>query len=929
MSAPMVKFLLVDDLDSNLVALEALLRRDGLELLVAHSGPAALEILLEHEVDLALLDVNMPGMDGFQLAEFMRGTDRTRSIPIIFITAGSSHVQPNFRGYELGAVDFLFKPIDSHVLLSKGGVFFQLAQQRQELRRLAEERAKQSAAHAAAGQFLRTMMDGAYDLIYAQNPEGRVLFANAGAAKVWRLASEKTIGRKEVECWPLEPAAAKQLATLNADVTRTGLRQQGEIEALVDGQRSFFWVDKAPMRGEHGIVSGVVTVAKDITELRQAREALAAERALLEALLEASPIGLMMVDAAGCMARINPAAAALWGPLGRANQQTAYPWKGWWADDSARSGQPVDPVEWAALRALRGEPVQGDVIEVEPFDEPGSRRIIINAAAAVRSASGAIVGAVIAQTDITGMKRTERALRQSEDRVRQQLAEIEGIYDAAPLGMCTFDEDLRLVRINGRLAAMNGLPAAQHVGRTAAEVLPALANAAVKLAQAVLRTGLPIRHEVCRETPAQPGVQRVWDESWYPLKDSSGAVLEIGVMVDDITERRQIEHALRESEEQFRALAEHIPHLAWMCDPAGNVFWYNQRWLDFTGTTLDEVRDLGWLHYQHSEHKDRVLAEFQSALTSGTPFDDTFPLRGADGLYRWFLTRAFPLRNAQGSIVRWFGTNTDITVLSETQQALREARNTVQQYAQSLEATVEERTATLRAAVAELEAFSYSMAHDLRGPLRTMAGYAEVISQENPDLDATTRHYLDRIRAGARRLDRVTQEMLSYARLREALPLETVSVSDLLADLIESYPNLQASRDQITVDSPIPRVIGNAAALTQVLSNLVGNALKFVAPGCPPEVRVWGETVAELPDMPVSATGWVRVYIEDKGIGIPPEARGKLFQLFQRFTLPGNYEGVGMGLAMAHKAVERMHGRIGYEPLNPRGSRFWFALPAP
>ena len=366
-----------------------------------------------------------------------------------------------------------------------------------------------------------------------------------------------------------------------------------------------------------------------------------------------------------------------------------------------------------------------------------------------------------------------------------------------------------------------------------------------------------------------------------------------------------------------------------MCDPAGNVFWYNQRWLDFTGTTLDEVRDLGWLHYQHSEHKDRVLAEFQSALTSGTPFDDTFPLRGADGLYRWFLTRAFPLRNAQGSIVRWFGTNTDITVLSETQQALREARNTVQQYAQSLEATVEERTATLRAAVAELEAFSYSMAHDLRGPLRTMAGYAEVISQENPDLDATTRHYLDRIRAGARRLDRVTQEMLSYARLREALPLETVSVSDLLADLIESYPNLQASRDQITVDSPIPRVIGNAAALTQVLSNLVGNALKFVAPGCPPEVRVWGETVAELPDMPVSATGWVRVYIEDKGIGIPPEARGKLFQLFQRFTLPGNYEGVGMGLAMAHKAVERMHGRIGYEPLNPRGSRFWFALPAP
>jgi len=128
-----IKFLIVDDVPENLVATEALLRRDGLELLLARSGAEALELLLVHEVSLALLDVQMPEMDGFELAELMRGTERTRHVPIIFLTAGHRDQQRAFRGYEHGAVDFLFKPIDSNVLRSKAGVFFDLACQRRQL----------------------------------------------------------------------------------------------------------------------------------------------------------------------------------------------------------------------------------------------------------------------------------------------------------------------------------------------------------------------------------------------------------------------------------------------------------------------------------------------------------------------------------------------------------------------------------------------------------------------------------------------------------------------------------------------------------------------------------------------------------------------------------------------------------------------------
>ena len=128
-----VHFLLVDDLEGNLISLEALLRRDGLVLLKARSGDEALELLLRYDVALALIDVRMPGLDGFELAELMRGAERTRRVPIMFVTAGDADRQRRFRGYEAGAVDFIQKPIEPDILRSKAEVFFELYRQRQQI----------------------------------------------------------------------------------------------------------------------------------------------------------------------------------------------------------------------------------------------------------------------------------------------------------------------------------------------------------------------------------------------------------------------------------------------------------------------------------------------------------------------------------------------------------------------------------------------------------------------------------------------------------------------------------------------------------------------------------------------------------------------------------------------------------------------------
>jgi len=137
---PRVKYLIVDDLEENVVALCALLRRDDLELLTARSGAQALELLLAHDIALAFLDVQMPDMDGFELAELIRGSERTRHVPLIFVTAAGQDARRTFKGYETGAVDFLYKPIDPHILRNKAEVFFQLHRQKQQLARELEER---------------------------------------------------------------------------------------------------------------------------------------------------------------------------------------------------------------------------------------------------------------------------------------------------------------------------------------------------------------------------------------------------------------------------------------------------------------------------------------------------------------------------------------------------------------------------------------------------------------------------------------------------------------------------------------------------------------------------------------------------------------------------------------------------------------------
>lgn len=256
----------------------------------------------------------------------------------------------------------------------------------------------------------------------------------------------------------------------------------------------------------------------------------------------------------------------------------------------------------------------------------------------------------------------------------------------------------------------------------------------------------------------------------------------------------------------------------------------------------------------------------------------------------------------------------------QSEAALKESRAQLAEHAARLEERVQERTARLQETVSELESFSYSISHDMRAPLRAMQSFAQILAEDCADqIGPEGKDYIRRIVGASDRMDRLIQDVLTYSRVtRTEVQLEPVDVEKLLDGILESYPQFQSAGAYIEIRRPLPRVMGNEASLTQCLSNLIGNALKFVPPGTVPRIEVWAEKSGKR----------VRLLVRDNGIGIEPEAHEKIFRIF--YQLDRSFEGTGIGLAVVRKAAERMGGSVGVKSAPNRGSTFHLDLaPAP
>jgi signal transduction histidine kinase len=252
-------------------------------------------------------------------------------------------------------------------------------------------------------------------------------------------------------------------------------------------------------------------------------------------------------------------------------------------------------------------------------------------------------------------------------------------------------------------------------------------------------------------------------------------------------------------------------------------------------------------------------------------------------------------------------------------EQIQESQARLQEHAEQLEKRVAERTAKLTETVSELESFSYSISHDMRAPLRAMQGYSDLVLEDyGKNLGPEGKDYLQRIVRASRRMDALIQDILTYSRVARAdMNLEEIDLKRLTDEIIQQSPAFQPPNADVQTSGSFPLVHGHDASLTQVLSNLIGNSVKFVAPGQKPIVRIRCEPI----------NGCVRVWVEDNGIGIAPQHLGRIFSIFERVHGSSSYEGTGIGLSIVRKAVERMGGKVGVESELGRGSRFWFELP--
>ncbi len=233
---------------------------------------------------------------------------------------------------------------------------------------------------------------------------------------------------------------------------------------------------------------------------------------------------------------------------------------------------------------------------------------------------------------------------------------------------------------------------------------------------------------------------------------------------------------------------------------------------------------------------------------------------------------------------------------------------------------IQDLNARLKAANEELEAFSYSVSHDLRSPLRAMQGYAHAVLEDYASqIDPQGVEYLQRIEKAAVRMDGLVQDVLAYSRLAKAeIEIRPVDLNTLLEEIVRDSRGLAQAQARVSIRKPMHSVLGHEACLTQCLSNLLENGAKFVPPGKTPEIEVWTEQCENR----------VRIWVSDNGIGIDPAHHHRIFQMFGRVHDSSTYEGSGMGLTIVKKGVERMGGALGLESDLGRGSRFWIDLVA-
>ena len=596
----------------------------------------------------------------------------------------------------------------------------------------------------------------------------------------------------------------------------------------------------------------------NITQRKEAEEA--AQR--LAAIVESSEDAIIAVDLTGIVTDWNEGAVKLFG----------YP-------EEEVLGNPIqmllpddrkeEEIELLG-RVAKGERVEH--FETKRQRKDGSLVDVALSLSAIRDEQGVIIGAAKIARDITIAARAEEELRASEQRFHLLADNVSQlIWMAEPDGSTMW--------FNNRWHEFTGMTSDEIRANSKSLHHPDHYDRATNSLNERAAQGEPWNDVF--PLKGADGEYHWFLANAMPVKDEDGNVVRWFGTCTDITDQRVAQEKMRESEERFRLLADNIGQLAWIAEPNGDIHWYNKRWFDYSGTTPEEMDGWGWTKIQHPDHVERVTHKFKRHIDEGVDWEDIFPIKGADDEYRWFLSRAFPVRDATGRIVRWFGTNTDIS----DRKAMEDE---------------------LAAIAINKDNFLATLAHELRGPLAPLKNGLQLLEMaaDDPSAQENTRNMM------VRQLDhmvRLVDDLMDLSRINTGkikLSLDEVDICDVVATAMEtSRPLIDRNGHTLKVELAEEKLVvnGDRDRLVQVVANLLTNAAKYTPPG-------------GMVDVVVKRKGEeVSIVVKDNGIGIAAEKISSVFDMFTQVDPHQKTEsggGLGIGLNIVQRIMEMHNGAV-------------------
>ncbi|MBV6621603.1 MAG: PAS domain S-box protein [Rivularia sp. (in: Bacteria)] len=409
-------------------------------------------------------------------------------------------------------------------------------------------------------------------------------------------------------------------------------------------------------------------------------------------------------------------------------------------------------------------------------------------------------------------------------------------------------------------------------------------------------------------------------------------------LVLDISQRKQAQLELRESEQRYRFLSESIPQIVWSCNPQGECEYISQRWVEYTGKSFAEARNFGWLDIVHPEDAESIIHIWQQSLENGELYEAEMRYRRSDGMYRWFLVRALPITDEQGQVLKWFGTSTDIHERKQLEAIHSELLR-------------REQTARTEAETANKakDEFVAMVSHDLRSPLNSILGWAKLLRTYQLDETTTTRA-LETIERNAKSQAKLLEDLLDTSRiLRGTIQLDKsqINLIETVQTAIEtSYPaaNIKSIYIESIIDNSLPLIEADSERLQQVLGNLLSNAIKFTPEEGQIRVELSMEEVVRgregeektrkqeelsfLTSSDLNSSRYIRITVSDTGIGISPKFLPYVFERYRQAEGIGKKGGLGLGLTISRHIIELHGGTIEvFSRGEGEGSTFTIKLP--